>query len=103
MMSKTAKKELSKTVEMPEIMEALLRYSDLECAVLCYLAESISTEDVSSFDSSSVRTQEQPFIEVDLRDIEESTDVAPNDCDEVVEVALRSLAPRTPFISLRLI
>ena len=39
MMSKAAKESLSKTAEMPLTTMSLARYSDLECAVLCHLAE----------------------------------------------------------------
>jgi hypothetical protein len=104
MMSKTAKKELSKTVKMPAIMRELLRYSEIECAVLCYLAETTSNEEAGSFNCSDFKqTQEMPIIEVEPSDIVGSTDVAIDDCDEVVEVALRALAPRTHISSLRLI
>ena len=103
MMSKDTKKALSKTIEMPEITKALLRYSDLECAVLCYLAENSSTEDVGSFDPSLRQTQEMPVIEVDPSDVVESTDKATDDCDEVVEVVLRALAPRIHLSPLRFV
>ena len=103
MMSKAAKKDLSKTVEMPEITKALLRYSEIECAVLCYLAENVSTEDVGSFDPSLRQTREMPVVEVDPSDVVELTDDAIDDCDEVVEVALRALAPRIHLSPLRFV
>lgn len=40
---------LRKTVEMPAICFASERYSDLECAVLCHLAEEVGRPKCPSF------------------------------------------------------
>lgn len=41
MLTPTLPESLRKTVEMPAILLAAERYSDLECAVLCHLAEEV--------------------------------------------------------------
>jgi len=49
MTTPTLPSSLRKTVEVPAIVFEAERYSDLECAVLCYLAEGYGRPRVTAF------------------------------------------------------